>query len=148
MALYRKQREGMKELMRHALPFVCSEGQNKPPEWNDEEVATKFITHLKEGMPVDAPSDCREEDNDTTAGIEGEHFQSPGDTREKLCDDNNPSDTRAQQVDNPSNAEEKGCDKISDAVMSDEGSEESEAIIPECRVNLSRIHLSPTESTH
>jgi len=133
MSLYRKQKEGMNEVMRCALSQVCSEQSKRPESTDGRKVTAKSANHMEEGLlPENAvPAvDYMEEDRDS-AGNSG---NKPGD--------------EARQVDNSSiNAEEKRGDMISDAVISVEGSGESEAIVPECRVNLSRIHLS-SESTH
>ena len=148
MSLYRKQKEGMKEVMHHALLLVRSE-QNNRSESTDGEVTAKSTNHMEEELlPAKAATDgdYMEEDRDSADNyVEGEH-RPPGDSKEK--EGSNKRIHVGQQVDNCSiDAEGKGCDKISDAVISVEGPEGSEAIIPECRVNLSRIHLS-SESTH
>lgn len=150
LSLYRKQKEGMKQAMHSALASVCSE-QNSPPEsTNGEKVNGKAANDNGEGMLLAANAasgDYMEEDsNPVNNDIVGECEGETGGFEEKRFDE--PSENEeAQQLEISSDAKGKGCDKISDAVMSVEGSEESEAIIPECRVNLSRIHLSP-ESTH
>lgn len=150
MALYRKQREGLKEATRLALPSIWSERRNNNPGDSnvEEKVAAKSAALKEEGLSANAVSgDYMDGDINAAADVEGEHPQNPGDTKENLSNDNKPSDTKAQQVDNLRSAEVNGCGQISDAVISVEGSEESEDITPECRLNLSRIHLSPAEST-
>ncbi|ONK69927.1 uncharacterized protein A4U43_C05F28310 [Asparagus officinalis] len=140
MSLYKKQMEAMKEAMHIALPLVCSEQQNNSPESNNENVTAKSMDHVEGSLPTNL-----EEDNNTVAADGGEGDKNPSDPEEQPGD--KPSDNKAQQVEISVAAEEKGFVKNSDAVISVEGSKQSEAIIPECRANLSRIHLSP-ESTH
>ncbi|XP_020272282.1 uncharacterized protein LOC109847463 [Asparagus officinalis] len=137
MSLYRKQKEGLKEAMHFAIPSVYP-GQASPPKSDDEEKTS-------EALPANAPAGDYMDRNKSTALDAERERQNAGDGDEKRCD--NPSNTDEQHVVNSNAAEVEVCDNISDAVISVERPKGSEGIIPECRLNPSRIHLS-AEITH
>ncbi|KAJ6808949.1 zinc finger CCCH domain-containing protein 13-like [Iris pallida] len=133
MSLYKKQKAAVKEAMNPpGLQLVASVKEEKVPLASvGEKVSVNSPDNMEDDLPIVGVTSAfpMEVEKRATIDAEGDH----------------PEDE--EKHDRPTDTEEKQCDSISESVVLAEGSEDCEALMPECRVNLSRIHLS-LESTH
>ncbi|XP_010925718.1 uncharacterized protein [Elaeis guineensis] len=144
MSLYKKQHEVAKAM----FPVVTdpSRGEKDSPEASDTDKVKVVDDQLPEEMLSANASSCRSTEEGSNFVTEAKD-DVPGDAKQQQdTDENVPGDAQAQG-DLSGDAKEQHSDVISDAVVLGEGSQACEAVMPECRVNLSRIPISP-ESTH
>ncbi|KAG1335192.1 hypothetical protein COCNU_03G013110 [Cocos nucifera] len=137
MSLYKKQREVAKAM----FPVATAKGEKDSPEVSDAD-KVKVI----DGQP---PAEISLTNANSCRGIEEEGSNVIAEAQDNVPGDaNEGKNTNANALGYLSgDAREQHCDVISDAVVFGEGSQGCEAVLSECRVNLSRIPISP-ESTH
>ncbi|KAJ6828489.1 zinc finger CCCH domain-containing protein 13-like [Iris pallida] len=131
MSLYKKQRDATKEATNTGLRLESFQEDKVPSASDGAEVNVNSPNDVEEDLPMGgvAPAFLREVEEKTSTDAKG----------------NRPEDEE-ERHDCPTDTEEK-CDNISESVVLADGPEDHEALIPECMVNVSRIHHS-LESTH
>ncbi|XP_010915648.1 uncharacterized protein [Elaeis guineensis] len=137
MSLYKKQREVAKAM----FPVATAKGEKDSPEVSDADKVKVIDEQPAEEMSLTNANSCRRKEEAGKNVIAEAKDNVPGDANEGKS-------TNANALgDLSGDAKEPHSDVISDAVVFGEGSRPCEAVMSECRVNLSRIPISP-ESTH
>ncbi|XP_038985083.1 zinc finger CCCH domain-containing protein 13-like [Phoenix dactylifera] len=137
MSLYKKQRDVAKAM----FPVVTAKGEKDSLEVSDADKAKVIDEQPPEEMSLANANSCRSKEEEGSNVIAEAKDNVSADAKErKNTNANAPGDLSGD-------AKEQHSDVISDAVVFGEGSQACEAVRSECRVNLSRIPISP-ESTH
>ncbi|KAG1330324.1 ankyrin repeat domain-containing protein 11 [Cocos nucifera] len=144
MSLYKRHHKAAKAM----FPVVTdpSRGEKGSPEASDTDKVKVVDDQLPEELLSANVNSCRSTEEGSNYITEAED-NVPSDAKQQQdTDENVPGDADAQG-DLSGDAKDQHSDVISDAVVFGEGSQACAFIMPECRVNLSRIPISP-ESTH
>lgn len=142
MSLYEKQHEVAKAM----FPVVTdsSRGEKDAPEASDMDKVMVVDDQLPEEMSSANANSCRSTEEGSNFIAEAKD-NGPGDAKQEQDTSENALGDADAQGHLSGDAKEQHSDVISDVFG--EGLQACEAVMPECKVNLSRIPLSP-ESTH
>ncbi|XP_008787471.2 uncharacterized protein LOC103705485 [Phoenix dactylifera] len=140
MSLYKKQREIAREMFPVVTVTDSSRGEKDSPEASDADKVKVVDDQLPEELSLANANSCKSTEEGSNFITEAKD-NVPGDAEQQ-------QDTNADaQGDLSGDAKQRHSDVISDAVVFGEGSQACDVVMPECRVNLNRIPISPG-STH